>query len=653
MAFFGYLALSIVLFGHGALFHPNSVCACAGNGDPTSFMWSFEWWPHAIFHGLNPFVPHVIWAPEGANLTQGGFALPAATLLMIPVTVVAGPMVSYNIVSVLLPALAAWFAYRLCDYMTGNFGAAFVGGLVFGFGTYMSAHLLGHLNLASVFLAPAAVLLVLQRLEGEISQRRFVVLMAVVFGVQVLLSAEMLLIGLLVGAFALLVAYAVADAERRGRIARLVPAVLAGGGLAMLVTSPFLYWTIHGLGDADSSAWKTFTDLYPGDALNPLLPTEVTWIGHSWFEDTTSKFTNFTPSEAGAYVGPVLLGIVVAFAITQWRRAATKVLLAVIAVCYVLSLGTELHVGGDAKGVWMPWAALHPLPVLDHVISTRFWALRAAGHRDRGCALAGGAGAAAGAALGDRRRRRAAADPEPVVGLLGRSSNRPGLLPDRRLQGAHPQGRARAGAALRPLREQHALAGARGDGLRPGRGLRVAEFPPDYRHDPFFGTLISGRVGQGLAGGPARLPDAPQGDRGRHRRVEPGRLAVRAGRARAEAGEDRRRPVLPSAGRLGRQRAPTIAAASTPRGSVPKARPPSPSRPAQNASATAGGALRTSRLAWSASARSSTTRRACELGLAPAGRPRCAAVEVGVEPRVAAAPRARTRPGTRAGPRAP
>ena len=74
-------------------------------------------------------------------------------------------------------------------------------------------------------------------------------------------------------------------------------------------------------------------------------------------------------------MGPVLLGIVVAFAVTQWRRRRDEaVLLAVIVVCYVLSLGTELHVGGDAKGVWMPWAALHPLPVLDHVISTRFWA---------------------------------------------------------------------------------------------------------------------------------------------------------------------------------------------------------------------------------------------------------------------------------------
>ena len=55
-AFVLYLALSLLLYGHGAIAHPDSVCACSGDGDPTSFMWTFEWWPHAISHGLNPFV---------------------------------------------------------------------------------------------------------------------------------------------------------------------------------------------------------------------------------------------------------------------------------------------------------------------------------------------------------------------------------------------------------------------------------------------------------------------------------------------------------------------------------------------------------------------------------------------------------------------
>jgi len=448
-------------------------------------MWSFEWWPHALLNGLNPFVPHVIWAPEGANLTQGGFALPAAALVMAPVTLLFGPLVSYNVVSLLLPALAGWFAFRLCRYLTGSFGPAFAGGLVFGFGTYMSAHLLGHLNLASVFLAPAAVLLVLQRRDEAISRRRFVALMALVFAVQLLLSAEMLVIGLGVGALALLVA--------RVRLG-IVGELLGAGAIAIAATSPFIYWMLKGLGDADSDAWKTFTDLYPNDALNPLLPTEVTGIGHAWFEDTTVKFANFAPSEAASYVGPVLLGIVVAFAVTQWRRPATRVLLAVIGVCYLLSLGTELHVAGDGTGVWMPWSLVHPVPIFDHVISARFWAY----------ALLAIAIAVALwlAEPGSRGLRWGVA----AVGLLL-------LVPN--LGSDFWDGRPTDPAFFRTnAYKDHLRNGERVLALPYARygssmlwqarasmdfdmveGYVSPEFPPGYRDDPFFATLISGRLG--------------------------------------------------------------------------------------------------------------------------------------------------------------
>jgi hypothetical protein len=493
-AFLAYLGLSLLLYGHGAIGHPDSVCACSGDGDPTSFMWTFEWWPHALGHGLNPFVPHVIWTPEGANLTQGGFAIPAAAIALAPVTLVAGPFVAYNVASVLMPVLAAWFAYRLCRYLTGATAPAFVGGLVFGFGTYMSAHLLGHLNLTSVFLAPAAVLLVLQRLDERISQRRFIVLMAVVFAVQLLLSAEILLLGLGVGALALALGYAVADAERRRRIARLVPVTLAAGGIAMVLGSPYLYWILDGLGDADSDAWKTFTDLYPGDALNPILPTEVTGLGHWWFEDVTSKFTNFTPSEAAAYVGPVLLGIVVAFAVTQWRRPATRVLVTVIAVCYLLTLGTSLHVAGDDTGVWMPWSLLHPLPVLDHVISTRFWVF---------ALLAIAVAVALWLAQPSRRSGL-----KWAVAAIGVVLLVPNVSSD--FWDARPTDLAffKTDTYKQHLREGEtvlALPYARyGSSMlwqaRTGmyfnmvEGYVSPEFPPDFRNDPFFSQLVSARV---------------------------------------------------------------------------------------------------------------------------------------------------------------
>ena len=453
--------------------------------------------------------------------------------MLAPVTLVAGPFVAYNVASVLMPVLAAWLAFRLCRYLTGSFGPAFVGGLVFGFGTYMSAHLLGHLNLTSVFLAPAAVLLVLQRLDDVISQRRFVVLMAVVFGVA----------GAAVGrdpAAGARGRRAGAAARLRGLGRRAARPHRARGSrdarrraaIAMIVASPYLYWTLHGLGDADSDAWKTFTDLYPGDALNPLLPTEVTWIGHSWFEDTTSKFTNFTPSEAAAYVGPVLLGD--RGRSSRSRAGAgppTRVLVAVIVVCYVLSLGTELHVGGDDTGVWMPWALLHPLPVLDHVISTRFWAFALLAIAIVVALWLAEPSPRRGREVGGRGRGRAAADPEPLVGLLGRAARPTRPSSDRRLQAAH-RARARRCSPCPTRATAAACSGrrARACTSRWSRATCRREFPPGYRDDPFFGTLFSGQVAgedaEGLRDFLARRQVTPSSSSVEAR----GRVAVRARR---------------------------------------------------------------------------------------------------------------------------
>jgi hypothetical protein len=495
VAFAGYLLLALLLFGRDAIADPDSVCACWGNGgDPTSFMWSLEWWPHALVNGLNPFVPDVIWTPDGANLTQGGFAIPAIAIVLWPVTAIAGPVVAYNVAALAMPVLTAWFAYRLCRYLTGAFGPALMGGLVFGFGAYTAAHLLGHLNLLSVFLVPAAVHLVLLRLDDAISQRRFIVLMALAFALQLLLGVEILLLGLGVGVLALLLGYVVSAGERRGRIARVGLPILAAGGLAMILVSPYLYWLLDGIGDADSEAWKTFTELYPGDALNPLLPTDVTGFGNWWFEGTTRKFTNATIAEAAAYVGPVLLGIVAVFAVTRWRRPATRVLVGVIVVCYVLSLGTKLHVAGEATDVPLPWALLHPLPVFDHVISTRFWAFAV-------LAIA----IVVSLWLAEPSSTRALRWAVAVVGVAL-------LIPN--LGAEYWKGRPTnpafftTDAYKRHIRTDEtvlALPYARygssmlwqaqtGMHFKMVEGYVSPEFPSAYRSDPFFGALVSGQA---------------------------------------------------------------------------------------------------------------------------------------------------------------
>ena len=111
--------------------------------DPQIPIWSFAWWLHAIEHGSNPLYTHEIWAPSGVDLAWVN-TVPPVAVLFAPLTWLLGPVPSYDIAAVLLPAVAAWSAYLLCRHLTGGrFWPSLVGGYLFGFSSYVLGHVLG------------------------------------------------------------------------------------------------------------------------------------------------------------------------------------------------------------------------------------------------------------------------------------------------------------------------------------------------------------------------------------------------------------------------------------------------------------------------------------------------------------------------------
>jgi len=66
-----YGLLSLALFGIPILGHFGSRIIAADPLDSSAFMWFLAWWPHALLHGLNPFVTHAMFVPNGFNLTWG------------------------------------------------------------------------------------------------------------------------------------------------------------------------------------------------------------------------------------------------------------------------------------------------------------------------------------------------------------------------------------------------------------------------------------------------------------------------------------------------------------------------------------------------------------------------------------------------------
>ncbi len=108
-----YSLLGLVTIGRHVIAHPRTVSASVGSADPAQYMWAMSWWPHAIAHGLNPFVTHYLWAPAGVNTAQAAL-IPTAAIFMVPFTALFGPIFSYNLLAVISCTLSAFTAYWLC-----------------------------------------------------------------------------------------------------------------------------------------------------------------------------------------------------------------------------------------------------------------------------------------------------------------------------------------------------------------------------------------------------------------------------------------------------------------------------------------------------------------------------------------------------------
>src|SRR5690348_7665275 len=91
-AFTVFGLLSFLYFGLPIAAHPRRMVIGSVN-DPKLFAWMFAWWPHAIVHGENPLVTHVIWAPSGYDLVWAT-SIPALALAFWPLTALAGPIVT-------------------------------------------------------------------------------------------------------------------------------------------------------------------------------------------------------------------------------------------------------------------------------------------------------------------------------------------------------------------------------------------------------------------------------------------------------------------------------------------------------------------------------------------------------------------------------
>jgi hypothetical protein len=352
-----YVGLSLVLFGLPVIGHLGSHIIAADQIDSSALMWLLAWWPHALLHGLNPFVTHQVFYPEGYNL-EWSASMPLEGILLAPITLGFSPAVTWNIIQLASPALSAWTGFLLCRHLTGRTLPSLVGGYVFGFSPYVLLELIGAPNLAMVALLPVFALLVLKLLEGSIGRRAFVIAMGVSLAAQYLSSSELLATSTLFGAFALLAAYVLIARLRPMIVGALAPLALAYA-LTFVLISPWLYFFLFG------HHYPPAATTYRADLASFVLPPKQVAL-------QLHAGPPYVGSDAQGFLGIPLLALVLEL-VWQRRHSRGVVLAALCAlVAAVASLGSTLVVRGHKTSIWLPWRLFAHLPILRYVIPVRF-----------------------------------------------------------------------------------------------------------------------------------------------------------------------------------------------------------------------------------------------------------------------------------------
>jgi len=345
-------------------------CAC---GDPEQQTWFLSWTSYALTHGHNPFLTGYLHAPMGANLAIDT-SMPLLGILGIPITLLAGPVATFNLLLRLGLAASGASMFGVLRRYVSWWPAAFGGGLLFAFSPYLANQAIRHLFLSFVPLVP----LFIPILDDWLISRtrtpvRSGVLLGLVAAAQYLISPEILLtsaIMAVVGLAYLALRYRAAVAERvsillRG-LAVAIPLFLliAGYGIWMLLAGP----------DRPVGPVHTLSGLtrYHADLLSPLYPTGHQLIAPAALASTGNRLPAGSTLENGFYLGFPLL-ILLGYLVIRCRRVPLVATAAVVGVvAFILGLGPRLTLNGTAIGIPLPFAIFQHLPIVQNLEAARF-----------------------------------------------------------------------------------------------------------------------------------------------------------------------------------------------------------------------------------------------------------------------------------------
>ncbi|WP_433302431.1 DUF2079 domain-containing protein [Actinoplanes sp. CA-030573] len=366
------LGLAVYLT-HGLWRQPYTHVIADNVGDQAFFEWVLAYGTHLLRHGGDPFFTTMMNTPLGVNLAANT-SITVYAILFAPLTVLAGPQVTFVTVLTLNMAAAAfaWYLF-LGKFVARNRASAALGGLFCGFAPGFVAHANGHLNWSSGWIAPV-VLWALLRLRQEGRWLRNGVVLGALLAVGFSIAAEGLFFVALAGGV-FLIAWSVPRATRAEARAAL-PTVLAGLGVTAVVAGVLLAYPLY--------MHFTGPQTFGGTGFNQRHYAEDIASYFAYSDRTIAAWAGLTndlapnPTEQTSFFGLPLMILVVAAWLLLWRRAdagrrSTLRALAVVGgVFMVLSFGPRLLIFGTETDIPLPYAILQRLPLFDSALPARF-----------------------------------------------------------------------------------------------------------------------------------------------------------------------------------------------------------------------------------------------------------------------------------------
>lgn len=372
--------------------------------DVASYVWGLWWVAHQVSHLGNPWFTSHLAAPVG---TQLGFdtLMPLLGVIMAPVTLTAGPAVSFTLISMAVPGLAGYAMYRAARLWLPGLAGPLAAGAFFGLSAMLTFQDWSRLHVAAGMIFLPLTLAAAVRLRRQPTARRGAEL-GVVLGTSVLVAQEAAVMALLVAGLALLPWLATAPSAARLR------ALGAGAAVALVIASPqliaMLQQLLAGGATAPASALASSYRRYVAEPPALFAPSpRLARAGLTGLGAVYGHY-DYPPAHQDSLVtyGVVLTAAALAGLVVSWRRRGAWLLFLLWLGSAALALGPALHIGArEYVPLAQSWHGLRASPLLPYT-----WLIRVpglAGFREAGrFALLGLVGAAllAGAAADWLRR---------------------------------------------------------------------------------------------------------------------------------------------------------------------------------------------------------------------------------------------------------